>query len=101
MPNSTPEPHDHGSASPDLDYGPTLRGLREGMRVFGGRFTLIRQIGRGGMGVVWLARDAELERDIALKFLPDIVALDEEALRDLRRETNRCLDLNHPNIVRV
>jgi formylglycine-generating enzyme required for sulfatase activity len=84
----------------DLDYGPTLRGLRAGWKVFE-RYTLVRQLGRGGMGVVWLARDEELEREVALKFLPEIISQDEEAIRDLKRETNRCLDLNHPNIVRV
>jgi serine/threonine protein kinase len=53
------------------------------------------------MGVVWRARDEKLNRTVALKFLPEAVAADAEALRDLQRETRRCLDLTHPHIVRV
>ena len=41
------------------------------------------------------------ERKVALKFLPETVTADPEAVRDLKRETKRCLDLTHPNIVRV
>jgi serine/threonine protein kinase len=93
------------SASPpssenDLDFGPTLRGLRAGWKVFG-RYTLVRQLGRGGMGVVWLARDEKLELEVALKFLPENLVHDEIALDDLRRETRRCMKLTHQNIVHV
>ncbi len=75
-------------------------GLGVGQKVFG-RYTLEAIAGRGGMGVVWRARDDELERTVALKFLPDAVASDVEAVRDLKIETKRCLDLTHPHIVRV
>jgi len=81
--------------------GPSTRaGLAAGQRVFS-RYTLEAQIGRGGMGVVWRARDEKLDRLVALKFLPPEVAADAEALRDLKLETRRCLDLTHINIVRV
>src|SRR5690349_22687945 len=53
------------------------------------------------MRIVWRARDDELERTVALKFLPDAVAADVEAVRDLKIETKRCLELTHPQIVRV
>src|SRR5438105_884190 len=53
------------------------------------------------MGIVWLARDEELERDVALKFLPDLVIHDRSAFDQLRRETKRCLELTHPHIVRI
>jgi hypothetical protein len=65
------------------------------------RYKLVRLLGRGGMGVVWLAKDEKLERDVALKFLPEGVISDPLALKSLKRETNRCLNLTHRNIVRV
>jgi serine/threonine protein kinase len=65
------------------------------------RFEMIRLLGRGGMGVVWLARDLQLDRDVALKFLPSSVQSDPEAIADLKRETRRALELTHPNIVRI
>jgi serine/threonine protein kinase len=72
-----------------------------GDQVVFGRYTLIRILGRGGMGIVWLARDQELERDVALKFLPDLIIHDAAVLSDLKRETKRCLELTHKNIVRI
>jgi serine/threonine protein kinase/Flp pilus assembly protein TadD len=66
-----------------------------------GRYQLIKVLGRGGMGIVWLARDQELERDVALKFLPDLMIQDRALLDQLKRETKRCLELTHPHIVRI
>lgn len=66
-----------------------------------GRYRLKQEIGRGGMGVVWQAEDTKLQRDVALKFLPDHVVRDREAMAGLAAETRRCLALTHPNIVRV
>lgn len=53
------------------------------------------------MGVVWLARDEVLEREVAFKFVPEDVRGDVGAVDDLKRETRRCLQLTHPNIVRI
>jgi len=78
----------------------TQREFAIGQRLFG-RFTLIRILGRGGMGIVWLARDEELEREVALKFLPDLMLQDRAALDDLKRETRRSLELTHPHIIRI
>lgn len=66
-----------------------------------GRYRLSRELGRGGFGVVWQAHDVELGLEVALKFLPDLVSRDEEAIDDLKREIRRGLRLTHPGIVRV
>ncbi len=78
----------------------TFREFAGGQKLFG-RYTLIKILGRGGMGIVWLARDEELERDVALKFLPDLIIRDPGVLSDLKRETRRSLELTHQNIVRI
>jgi serine/threonine protein kinase/Flp pilus assembly protein TadD len=78
----------------------TQREFVVGQRLFG-RYTLIRILGQGGMGIVWLARDQELEREVALKFLPDLMIQDRAVIDQLKRETKRCLELTHPHIVRI
>jgi hypothetical protein len=65
------------------------------------RYTLHRVLGQGGMGIVWMAHDEELDLDVALKFLPSLVVNDRASLNDLKRETRRSLELTHPNIVRT
>jgi serine/threonine protein kinase/formylglycine-generating enzyme required for sulfatase activity len=71
-----------------------------GARIFE-RYVLESIAGRGGMGVVWRARDEKLDRRVALKFLPAEIAADAAAVADLKRETKRCLEMTHANIVRV
>jgi serine/threonine protein kinase/Flp pilus assembly protein TadD len=80
--------------------GATSREFAGGQKIVG-RYTLIKVLGRGGMGIVWLARDEELERDVALKFLPDLMIHDRALFDQLRREAKRCLELTHPHIVRI
>lgn len=53
------------------------------------------------MGVVWLAKDEELDREVALKFLPEAISQDLEATQSLKRETRFSLELTHPGIVRI
>jgi serine/threonine protein kinase/Tfp pilus assembly protein PilF len=86
--------------TPDAGTDVTQREFVGGQKVFG-RYTLVRILGRGGMGVVWLARDEELERYVALKFLPHGVVHDRILLDQLKRETRRSLELTHENIVRI
>jgi len=85
---------------PDSGSDATLREFASGQKLFR-RYTLKRTLGRGGMGIVWLARDEELELDVALKFLPDLIIRDHAVLSDLKRETRRSLELTHKNIVRI
>jgi serine/threonine protein kinase len=63
-----------------------------------GQFDVIAQIGAGGMGEVWRARDSQLGRDVALKILPAAVAGDPDRLMRFEREAKTLASLNHPNI---
>src|SRR6266446_3024517 len=77
-----------------------MREFVSGQKLFG-RYTLIKILGRGGIGIVWLAHDDELDRDVALKFLPEIIVHDRAVVADLKRETKRALELTHENIIRI
>ncbi len=72
-----------------------------GSRLGDGRYTLIRMLGKGGMGEVWLAKDEQLDDEVALKRLPHEVGADAMALADMRREVQKSRALSHPNIVRI
>src|SRR3990172_4939162 len=66
-----------------------------------GRYEIRSQIGVGGMGEVYLARDSKLERDVALKTLPAEVASDQERMRRFVQEAKATAALNHPNIAHI
>src|SRR4029453_690833 len=65
------------------------------------RFELVSRLASGGMGDVWRARDQELHRDVAVKFLPERFAADPARLGRFAQEARAASQLNHPNIVTI
>src|SRR5262245_2901296 len=66
-----------------------------------GHYTIERSLGAGGMGEVYRARDTRLNRDVAIKSLPDLFADDPERITRFEREARVLAALNHPNIAGI
>src|SRR5690349_23686521 len=66
-----------------------------------GHYRVVQRLGAGGMGEVYLARDLQLDRDVALKLLPSGTIGDDSARRQFRQEAVALAKLNHPNIATV
>ena len=66
-----------------------------------GAYEIVSALGAGGMGEVYRARDAKLNRDVALKVLPELFACDPDRLARFKREAQVLASLNHPNIAAI
>ena len=73
--------------------------LTQGTRI--GHYAIVAKLGEGGMGVVYRAHDTKLNRDVALKVLPDLVSGDAERMARFQREAEVLASLNHPNIGQI
>jgi hypothetical protein len=95
--------HAHETGNDFLESPPPLDddldALPEGSQL--GSYRIIRQVGRGGMGIVYLAWDEDLERNVALKTIRPILAADERLQQRLRREARVSAAIEHPAIARV
>ena len=87
-------------AAKDTHAGQTMAGQTLAGQTLG-RYELIRPIGRGGMGEVYLAHDSQLQRQVALKLLPERFTQDPERVRRFRHEARAVSGLNHPNILTI
>ena len=66
-----------------------------------GPYEITAKLGEGGMGEVWRARDTELEREVAIKVLPEALTADAERVARFEREAKVLASLNHPNIAQI
>jgi eukaryotic-like serine/threonine-protein kinase len=66
-----------------------------------GPYRVLEKIGQGGMGEVYRARDTRLQRDVAIKVLPELFAADPDRLMRFEREAQALAALNHPNIAQI
>src|SRR6516162_2534937 len=64
-------------------------------------YRIVSKLGEGGMGEVWRATDTKLNRDVAIKILPEIFAQDADRMSRFAREAQVLASLNHPNIAAI
>ena len=94
---TAPKPLQPIAGSPIASLAERARvALLPGARI--GPYEVLAPLGVGGMGEVYRARDTKLERDVALKVLPDTFALDPDRLARFKREAQVLASLNHPHI---
>lgn len=66
-----------------------------------GRYQVMKELGRGGMGIVFQAHDKQLNESVAIKILSPLLSNDTEALERLRREVSAARRISHPNVIRI
>jgi serine/threonine protein kinase len=93
-------PSNHANCPTDGALLIDLRELEPGT-VIRGKYRIVRQLGRGGMGTVYLAEHILLGRSRALKFISSELSQDVAFLRRFRREAQAAIELQHPNVVQV
>lgn len=84
--------HNPGTSAPNVALAP-------GTRL--GAYEILTLIGSGGMGEVYRARDTKLDRDVAIKILPEALASDPERIARFEREAKTLAALNHPHIAHI
>ncbi len=87
------------SAPDPLDSHPTIP-PGEIKSILGGRYELLEELGRGGMGIVYKALDTKLDTVVAIKLLPEYLARDNRGINILKREALAAMKLSHPNIMK-
>ena len=87
------------ASSASMDHTPSHTVLTPGLRV--GPYEVIAPLGAGAMGEVYRARDTKLNREVALKVLPELFASDPDRLARFKREAQMLATLNHPNIAAI
>src|SRR5574339_7704 len=83
---------------PDAVVAPEFIALQQALA---GRYSLERELGRGGMGIVFLARDVALDRLVAIKLLPPHLAAQPDLRGRFLREAQTAAKLSHPNIIPI
>jgi serine/threonine-protein kinase len=66
-----------------------------------GRYQILKELGRGGMGIVFQAHDKQLREQVAIKILSPLLSNDEQALERLKREVSAARRITHPNVIRI
>jgi CheY-like chemotaxis protein/predicted Ser/Thr protein kinase len=91
---------ERGASDPTTTLGATGRGITVG-HIVGGRYQVLAELGRGGMGRVYKALDREIQEDVALKVLNPDIADDDTAMERFRNELKAARQITHRNVCRV